>query len=227
VANALNQAGQWVGNTAYAIRVVFADADAQVASALTQIGLGADQVTTALRDAFNDSQAAIYNAFQQIGRAGTSALEAISGFFDTGSYWIYSSYYVPLYLDDAGGSYSAYNGIIQWTWNGGHNQDWYVLPTDSGYAEIVNRLSGQCLSAFGGAGSQVVQYPCFGSPQQQWYLGVYPYQSLAYTGHHVTNRATGLNLDVYGGSKTAGGSIDTWYNNNDWNQWFIFEPAIG
>ena len=134
---------------------------------------------------------------------------------------------MPLFLDNSNGSYAAWNPIIQWTWNGGHNQDWYVLPTDSGYAEIVNRQTGQCLSQFGGAGAQVVQYPCYGYAQQQWYLGVYPGQNLNYTGHNVTNRYNGLNLDVNGGSTSAGAAIDTWYGNGNWNQWFTFEPAVG
>ena len=103
--------------------------------------MSAGQIASALQTAFGDSEAAVYNAFQQIGQGGQSVLDAINGFFNTGSYWIYSNpwYSVPLFLDDSNGSYAAGNGIIQWTWNGGHNQDWYVLPTDSGYAEIVNR----------------------------------------------------------------------------------------
>ena len=54
--------------------------------------------------------------------------------------------------------------VIQYTLNFGTNQDWYVLPTDSGYAELVNRNSGQCLAdpnyATGPTG--LVQMPCTG-----------------------------------------------------------------
>ena len=229
VASELNQLGVSANNVADALRSVFSDTDAQVASALQQIGLSDSQIASTLQSEFGDSQAAVYNALQQIGQGGQSTLDAISGFFNTGSYWIYSNpwYSVPLFLDDSGGSYAANNGIIQYTWTGGHNQDWYVLPTDSGYAEIVNRLSGQCLSGFGGAGAQVVQYPCNGWASQQWNLGVYPGQNLNYTAHNVTNRSSGLNLDVYQASTSSGAAIDTWTGNGNWNQSFTFEPAIG
>jgi hypothetical protein len=74
----------------------------------------------------------------------------------------------------------------------------------------------------------VVQYPCYGWTQQQWYLDIYPGQQIsANSWHYVTNRATGWNLDVYGGSLAAGGKIDTWYDSTSWNQQFTFEPAIG
>jgi hypothetical protein len=229
VASALNHAGQSISNTTAAVRAVFSDGDVRITSVLQQVGIPTNQIASALQSVYGDSQAAVYNAFQQIGQGGQSVLDSISGFFHSGSYWIYSNpwWSVPLFLDDSGGSYAAGNGIIQWTWNGGHNQDWYVLPTDSGYAQIVNRMTGQCLSEFGGAGGQVVQYPCYGWAQQQWYLGVYPGQNLNYTGHTVTNRWSGLVLDVNGGSTSAGAAIDTWYYNGNWNQWFTFEPAVG
>ncbi len=230
VAGVLNATGQVASNTAAAIRNVFGDSDTQVAAALQQAGLSDAQIASALQAVFGDSQAALYNALQQVGQGGQSALDTISGFFNTGSYWIYSNpwYSVPLFLDDSGSSTAAGNGIIQYAWNGHDNQDWYVLPTDSGYAEIVNRLSGQCLSALGNQGDQVVQYPCYGWNSQQWDLGVYPGQSLNYTSHTVTNRASGLNLDVYQASTSSGAGIDTWPDNGGaWNQSFTFEPAIG
>ena len=43
----------------------------------------------------------------------------------------------------------------------------------------------------------------------------------------MTNRWSGLDLDVNGASTNAGAAIDTWYGNGGWNQWFTFEPAIG
>jgi hypothetical protein len=229
IATALNQLGENALQIAYQLQSIFGDVDTQVATALSQAGLSPDQIAGALQTVFGDTQAAVYNTLQQIGDGGQSVLDAISGFFNTGSYWIYSNpwWSVPMFVDDSGGSQAPYNPIVQWTWNGGHNQDWYVLPTDSGYAEIVNRNSGQCLSDFGGAGAQVIQYPCYGWTSQQWYLGVYPGQSLAYTGHTVTNRWSGLDLDVSGASVSAGAAIDTWYGNGGWNQWFTFEPAWG
>ena len=223
------QLQQIPGQIAFWFRTLYGQTDVAVAAQLNQIGVSATQIVSTLQTTYGDSEAALFNALQQAGLGGQTAINAIVGFFNTGSYWIYANpwYSVPLFLDDAGGSQAPGNGIIQYTWNGAHNQDWYVLPTDSGYAEIVNRNSGQCLSGFGGAGDQVEQYPCYGWTQQQWYLGVYPGQNLNYTGHNVTNRASGRDLDVYQGSTSAGTGIDTWPGNGDWNQWWTFEPAIG
>lgn len=117
---------------------------------------------------------------------------------------------------------------LQWVWNGGHNQQWYVLPTDSGYAELVNRNSGKCLAAPGyGAGQQLIQTACTGNPGPQWFLNVYPGQSLLGQTKSISNRATGLDADVSGASTTAGAAIDQWYYNGNGNQQWYFGPAVG
>lgn len=226
VAGVLNQLQFSSDQIASALQSAFGDSDTAVASALNQVGLTSDQIASALQSAFGDSQAAVYNALQQIGDGGQSVLDSIAGFFNTGSYTIYSWW--PEYLN-SGGSQDPYHPIVQSTGSLAHSFDWYVLPTDGGYAEIINRDSGQCLSAsYGGDGGQVVQNPCGGWTSQQWYLGVSPGHSLdPHTGHNVINRWNGLYLDVYNQSISDGAAIDTYHSTGNWNQWFIFDAAVG
>uniref|UniRef100_UPI003B3B836E RICIN domain-containing protein n=1 Tax=Nakamurella sp. TaxID=1869182 RepID=UPI003B3B836E len=223
-----------LGNTATSVagtlHTVFGDTDRQVAVAFQQIGVPAQTIQAALTNAFGDGQAAIYNLMTSIGSAGSGTLDALAGVFNSGAYSPSSHpwYSAPLLWDVSNGSTADGAPLLQWTWNGGHNQQWYVLPTDGGYAELVNRNSGKCLAAPDFvAGHQLIQVPCTGNPSQQWYLGVYPGQSLTGQTRTVQNRSTGLFADVAGASTTAGAAIDQWYYNGNWNQQWYFGPAVG
>jgi hypothetical protein len=68
---------------------------------------------------------------------------------------------------------------------------------------------------------------CTGNPGQQWFLNVYPGQSITGQTKSVWNRATGLYADVSGASTTAGAAIDQWTYNGNWNQQWYFGPAVG
>jgi hypothetical protein len=43
----------------------------------------------------------------------------------------------------------------------------------------------------------------------------------------VINRWNGLYLDVYNQSISDGAAIDTYHSTGNWNQWFIFDAAVG
>ena len=222
--------GDTATSIANTLSSVFGDTDRQVAAAFQQAGLNQATIEAALANAFGDGQAAVYNALTSIGSAGSSALDALSSVFNSGAYSpsTHPWWSVPLLADVSGGSTAPGAGVLQWTWNGGHNQQWYLLPTDGGFAEIVNRNSGQCLAAPGyGAGQQLIQTPCTGGPLQQWYLDIYPGQSIQGQTEAIWNRATGLYADVSGASTSAGASIDQWYYNGNWNQQWYFGPAVG
>ena len=223
-----------LGNTATSVagtlHAVFGDTDRQVAVAFQQIGVPAQTIQAALTNAFGDGQAAVYNVMTSIGAAGSSTLDALASVFNSGAYSPSSHpwYSAPLLWDISNASTADGAPLLQWVWNGGHNQQWFVLPTDSGYAELVNRNSGKCLAAPDFvAGHQLIQVPCTGNPSQQWYLGVYPGQSLTGQTKTVQNRSTGLFADVAGASTGAGAAIDQWYYNGDWNQQWYFGPAVG
>ena len=179
-----------------------------IASALQSLGWGIPSIASDLLAYFSASPAAIYAALLSIGDSGSSIISSISSLFNNGSYNIWAGS-APDVLDVSGGSFSAGAPVIQYTLNFGTNQDWYVLPTDSGYAELVNRNSGQCLAdpnhATGPTG--LVQLPCNGDAAEQWYLGVYPGQSVSGQTHVLSNRYSGLVADVTGASPWPGASV--------------------
>ena len=131
-------------------------------------------------------------------------------------------------MDVAGGSQDAGGGVIQYTLDFGTNQDWYVLPTDSGYAELVNRNSGQCLTDINGATgpAPLVQFPCVGNTSQQWYLGVYPGNAnLTRQTRVMTNRFSSLVAEVEGASVWPNARVEQYPYNGGSNQTWTFLPA--
>ncbi|MCO5973966.1 RICIN domain-containing protein [Actinoallomurus soli] len=77
----------------------------------------------------------------------------------------------------SGSSRSAGAPVVEWDCNGSSDQQWIYIPT-GGYANgwplynIINLNSQQCLGVTGGSkalGAQVVQWPCNGHPDQEWY----------------------------------------------------------
>jgi hypothetical protein len=78
------------------------------------------------------------------------------------------------------------------------------------------------------AGQQLVQYPCYGWTDQQWYLGVYPGNSnLSYQTRMLWSRSSGQVADVTGGSINQGTAIEQWPGTGGWNQQWRFTPAVG
>ena len=80
-----------------------------------------------------------------------------------------------LVLDVTGGSSSAafQNGapIQQWSWTGGANQQWQIVPTGDGFNEILNFQSGKVLDVTGVstvAGATLQQWDWLGGDNQKW-----------------------------------------------------------
>ena len=121
-----------------------------------------------------------------------------------------------LLLDVTGGSTSAGTGVIDWVANGGANQSWTFIPYGNAY-EIENNNSGMCLTTDNVAGDQVYQFWCVGASTQLWYTGLTPGSATDWT---IQSQSSGLYLDVNGDSPWEGTSIDTWYFNGGYNQYF-------
>lgn len=119
-----------------------------------------------------------------------------------------------LYLDVAGGSYDNGAGIIQWSLSG-DNQVFTLQPSGSHF-ELVNRMSGKCVTTNGVAGAQLFQWDCSGAVNQLWDTSLTPSSTL----YNIRSVYSGLYVDVSGGSVSQGAAIDTWYWNNGNNQWF-------
>jgi hypothetical protein len=80
-------------------------------------------------------------------------------------------------LGVSGASTAAGAAVVEWTCNGSADQQWIFKPT-GGHANgwplynIVNLKSHDCLGVAGGSmalGAPVVQWPCNGHPDQEWF----------------------------------------------------------
>ncbi|HLH58772.1 MAG TPA: RICIN domain-containing protein, partial [Streptosporangiaceae bacterium] len=66
------------------------------------------------------------------------------------------------------------------------------------------------------AGTDLVQYPCFGGADQLWYMGGVSLN----TTYVITSASSGLVADVQSAYPWPGGTMDQWYYNGGWNQQF-------
>jgi hypothetical protein len=112
--------------------------------------------------------------------------------------------------------------VLQYPTMGLTNEVWIFTPT-GGYYEIINKNSGQCLTTDGVAGHTLYQWPCGGASLQLWQV---PPTFYGNTASWIKNPATGLYLDIFGGSIAAGGTIDAWpWNGGTSNQYFFAQAA--
>jgi hypothetical protein len=111
--------------------------------------------------------------------------------------------------------------VDQWVVNGGWNQVWKFQPRDS-YFQIVNKLSGLCLTTDGVAGHTLYQDNCTGSRKQLWNTNLTPGDLIGYP---IQSVASGLFVDVRGGSDRIGADIITWDFNGGYNQFFLATSA--
>ena len=107
-----------------------------------------------------------------------------------------------------------------------------MVPTYGGYAELVNRNSGQCLSCTGTPPAPASNWSSTLATAGPTRCG----SSVAASGpaYDVNNwtatiqsMSSGLFADVYGASGSEGTGIDQWYWNGNWNQSWHFTQAIG
>jgi hypothetical protein len=126
-----------------------------------------------------------------------------------------------LFLDVAGSSTAPGAGVIQYSYTGGLNQVWRIRPA-GGYYEIVNRWSGQCLTTDEIAGHQLYQWPCDGDDNQKWDTDLTPGSVAAY---QIRNPASGLQVDIQGGSGAQGTPVIGWTWNGGVHQYFYAHSA--
>jgi ricin-type beta-trefoil lectin protein len=119
-------------------------------------------------------------------------------------------------LDVANASRAVGAPVIQWYSNGGANQRWDLVPDHNGYEHIVNVNSQLCLATNGAAGNWITQWPCSDSTQEDWTGSPVQYgHPFSWAGLH--NPASGLYLNVNGGSSVAGAQLIAWYKNTIWD----------
>lgn len=123
-----------------------------------------------------------------------------------------------LFVEVAGASTASLARIDQWSYTGGSNQVWVFRAVSGGY-QVMNAYSGKCLWTDGVAGDQLRQAPCDGDQWELWAAG-----SIDGFTNWFRNPASGLYMDVYGGSGAQGGSIDAWpWNGGNSNQKFFLD----
>lgn len=144
----------------------------------------------------------------------------------------HAGHFSYLTLDVPAGS-SLDNVLVQqFVWHGGPNQQWLVTDLGDGFCSIVSVATGKALDIPGGLAIPqlpVQQFGLHGGPNQQWRFVTLP----AVTGptlfrpevHQIINRATGMALDVPGGSQSSGLTIQQFPPHSGWNQTWILEPS--
>jgi hypothetical protein len=113
--------------------------------------------------------------------------------------------------------------ITQQVPDGASSQLWELVPVGSLY-QIVNLSDNDCLTTSGTAGAQLFIWFCTSTSQDLWQLPADFGAGLF--GSPIENPASGLYIDVFGGSTTAGGAIDAWpWNGGYANQSFLDLPS--
>jgi hypothetical protein len=128
------------------------------------------------------------------------------------------------HMDVAGGSTSAGGRIIQWPGSGADNQQFKYPSTNNETGYIIAKNSQMCITTDGIAGHQLFQMPCGGAwaQYQQWRVQTYiPWYQFMERFGWFTNPASGLVIDLEGGSRSPGTRIIGWYGNGGLNQSWI------
>jgi hypothetical protein len=107
-----------------------------------------------------------------------------------------------LVLDVNGGSTADGAAVVQWSWIGGANQQWRLLPNSDGSFRLSCAGSGKVLDSPGGSGqgAALVQWTDNGGTNQWWNL--VPATTAGY--HRLVNVSNGWCVDVEGGSTANG-----------------------
>ncbi|WP_225097449.1 RICIN domain-containing protein [Streptomyces sp. CoH27] len=126
-------------------------------------------------------------------------------------------------LDDLG--YATNNGapVVQWSRNGGANQQWRFIDSGDGYYRLQNRASGKVLDDYGWSkteGSELVQWSDGNGANQQFHMED---SSDGYV--RLINRFSGKAAEVPLSSKTDGGHIAQYHDWNGANQQWQLVPA--
>ncbi|HEY6792568.1 MAG TPA: RICIN domain-containing protein [Trebonia sp.] len=118
----------------------------------------------------------------------------------------------------------ASGDVTQQAPDGAGSQLWELVPQGSLY-QIVNLADGDCLTTSGSAGAQLFLWFCTTTASQDLWELPASFGASA-SGSLISNPASGLVMDVFGGSTTAGGAIDAWpYNGGYANQYFLALPG--
>ncbi|MFL6452074.1 MAG: RICIN domain-containing protein [Bryobacteraceae bacterium] len=126
-------------------------------------------------------------------------------------------------LDIPGGPQDNGAPLQQWQDLNGIDQQWFLVPIDSMYVQIVNAASGKVLDLAGGsyrATTPIQQWDYLGGATQHWALN--PLGNGVYT---IVNRGSGRVLDVTGNVSDNGVQIQQYDYIGGANQQWLLIPA--
>lgn len=223
-------AGNYLGPVSFSFSLPGALSWADYSNSITQLaqffvsaGLPFQNIAQAMEQFGYDTYDTI-NSLSDIGQYGPQVVSGLANAFGFSTtyfdIWTYTNSGEFLVMDVGGGSQAPNAGVDTWDWNNGYNQDWaFVQSPYSGWYEIVNRGSGQCLSVgynTATAGNPLVQWPCSGAWNQLWYMGSISLN----TNYYIESALDGEVADVAGAYPWEGGTVDQWYYNGGQNQRF-------
>ena len=114
------------------------------------------------------------------------------------------------------GSTADRTPVIQWSCNGGTNQQWRFQDIGGGYAQIVARHSNKCIDVSSGStadGARLLQWPCGSGTNQQWQV-----QDAGGGFVRLVARHSGKCLEVISRSTSDGAELVQWACNGGTNQ---------
>jgi len=127
-------------------------------------------------------------------------------------------------LDVTGWSVFDHANIQQYTFHGGDNQRWRLVPDGDGYYQLVAMHSGKCLDVAGSSqenGAKIQLYTCHGGNNQKWAL--IPDGD----GHfEIVAKHTGKCLDVTAWGTADGTAIQQYARHGGANQKWKLEYAV-
>jgi Tfp pilus assembly protein FimT len=115
-------------------------------------------------------------------------------------------------MDVQGVSMADGANVLQWSWNGGENQQWRVESVSAGYYKLTAKHSGKVLDVKGIStvdGANVDQWSWNGGANQQWRI-----TDIGGGFYKLYAKHSGKALDVNGASSQDGANVQQWASNN-------------
>ena len=133
-----------------------------------------------------------------------------------------------LLFDVKGNSTASLTPAIQWSANGGLNQQWSIEQNPDGTFSFRSRLSGLVLDISGNntkPGGAIILYPSNGGANQKWKIDPVTAPALAVGNYEISPAAMPTKrIDIAGASSVAGAQAIVWAANGGVNQRFILTP---
>jgi hypothetical protein len=150
----------------------------------------------------------------------------LSGVVSIGPRSVFQAFHSAKAMDVPSASPDRGTQIVQWSANGGLNQQWRLEPLAPDIYRIVSASSGLVLDVAEGSGAngaRVIQWPWTGGLNQAW--AAIPFSKLAPGGNPnvyiIASMASGKFLDVARASTENGAWLVQWDWNAGYNQvWY-------